>query len=143
MKRPLNIRQERFCELVASGNSATQAYIEAGYKVSEKVAGTNGPRMLQNAGIKARISNLRAPQTKKTLSSRDEKRELLREIFMEKSHKLPDRLRALELDAKLAGQFEPDRTEIDVGQRSLQSIKERAATVVSTLVNRYRTTERS
>jgi hypothetical protein len=46
-------------------------------------------------------------------------------------------------DSRLAGHYEPDRTEIDVVPSTMQSIRERAATVVSTFAARYRTAERS
>ena len=137
MKRPLNIRPQRFCEPVASGNSATQAYIEAGYKVTEKVAGTNGPRMREYAGIKARISGLRASRTKKILSSRDHKRAMLFDKIDNPTVKMQDRLRAMELDAKLAGQFEPIRVEVDSGAKTLLSLKERADQVCSMLARQY------
>jgi hypothetical protein len=55
--------------------------------------------------------------------------------------KKPDPLRAIELYSKLLGHFEPDRTEIDVGPKTLLSIKERAAQLTSALARRYRIEE--
>jgi len=137
MKRPLNIRQKRFAELVASGMPATRAYMEAGYSRDPRIAEANAFRLMGNDGVKAVIAKLRVPQTKAALSSRDHKRAMLREVFENPAVKMQDRLRAIELDARLAGQFEPDRTEIEVGERSLQSIRERAKEVCSALVRRY------
>jgi hypothetical protein len=51
--------------------------------------------------------------------------------------KTQDRLRAMEIDARLAGQFEPDRTEIEVGPKTLLSIKERAEQIRHDIARRY------
>lgn len=50
----LNEKQQQFVERYLVCLNATQAYKEV-YGVSDKVAGTNGPRLLENAGIKAAI----------------------------------------------------------------------------------------
>lgn len=135
--KALNVRQERFCEFVAAGESQTDAYLKAGFKVSKSVARRNAARLLTNADIQMRVSELRKPQTKAALSSRDHKRALVMRIMEDPTVKMQDRLRAMEIDARLAGQFEPDRTEIDVGPKTLLSIKERAAQVSSALARRY------
>jgi phage terminase small subunit len=139
--KPLNVRQERFAELVAGGMTGTEAYIQAGYKVTEVVARTNAARMLSNAGIKAKIAALRKPVTRKTMLSRDRKREILYQIAESSKEKAVDRIRAMEVDARIAGHFEPDRTEIEVGPKTLLSIKERATQVASSLVSRYQSKE--
>ena len=51
MDKPLNIRQQRFAEFVVSGMTATQAYIRAGYKTTEKEAGANSARLIENDKI--------------------------------------------------------------------------------------------
>lgn len=137
IERPLNVRQERFCELVASGKNQAEAYVEAGSKVTKLAARNHAARLAAKDSIKARIAQLRAPKTREILSTRDDKRSLLRHVFENPTVKMQDRLRAIELDAKLAGQFEPDRTEIDVGPRTLQSIRERAETIHSAMVAKY------
>lgn len=52
--------------------------------------------------------------------------------------KMGDKLRAIDLHSKLLGHFEPDRVEVDVGEKTLLSIKERAAQVASTLARTHR-----
>jgi hypothetical protein len=123
--------------LVAGGSSGTDAWIEAGYKCTRQSARALAAKELAKDNIKARIAVLRAPKTRDILSTRDDKRALLRHVFENPTVKMQDRLRAIELDAKLAGQFEPDRTEIDVGPRTLQSIRERAETIHSAMVAKY------
>ena len=136
-RQGLNSRQERFCELVAAGENQTEAYIKAGFKASRENARRNSARMTANDLILKRIAELRKPVTRKTLSARDHKREMLYLIMEDTSQKIEARLKAIEIDAKLSGQFEPDRTEIQLGNSTLQSIKERAMQVAGALVSQY------
>jgi phage terminase small subunit len=52
-----NAKHEHFCQLVSNGESATQAYILAGY--SENGAKQSAARLLTNADVCARIDYLR------------------------------------------------------------------------------------
>lgn len=63
----LTQKQRRFIdEYIISGN-ATQAYLKAGYKVSESVARRNASRLLTNADVKAEIERRNAEiQSEKT-----------------------------------------------------------------------------
>lgn len=137
MKKALNVRQERFCELIAAGEVPADAWINAGHKVSRNVAKSAANRSLTNVDLRSRIAELRKPQTKKALLSRDRKREILAEIAIDSTATRSDRIRAMEVDAKLAGHFEPDRVEVEAGPKTLLSIKERAAQVSSALARRY------
>lgn len=137
MKRPLNTRQERFCEFIAAGESQTDAYLKAGFQVDKSVARRNAARLMTNADIQNRLAALRGVQTRAALSTRDHKRRTLLILMEDPRQKTSDRLRAMEIDARLAGQFEPDRTEIEVAPKTLMSIKERAAHVSSALARRY------
>lgn len=109
--------------------------MKTGYKVSRDVARTNAAESLAKPHIKARVAELQKPVTAKPLMSRDRKRELLAKIA-EGSAKDTDKIRAMEVDAKLAGHFEPDRAEIEIGPKTLLSIKERAALVSSALARK-------
>jgi phage terminase small subunit len=137
--RKLNIRQERFAELVAAGMPATRAYSEAGYSSDPRIAEAHACRLVENGGVKARIAELRKPQTKKSLLTRDRKRELLRDIAENPLASTDNRIRAMAEDSRMAGHYEPDRTEIEVGQRTLLSIKERAMQLSRALGRRYLT----
>jgi hypothetical protein len=92
---------------------------------------------MTNDGVRNRIAELRRPQTKAILSTRDHKRGLLMAIMCDEKQPMAHRLRALELDARLAGQFEADRTELEVGPKTLFSIRERALQVAGGLARRY------
>jgi phage terminase small subunit len=68
----LNEQQERFCRAIVEGMSGNEAYVEAGYKVSnDATARANASRLLSNANICERIAELRKPlaaQTSVTLA---------------------------------------------------------------------------
>jgi phage terminase small subunit len=136
-RQGLNSRQERFCEFIATGECQTEAYIKAGFKTTKEAARGNAARLIAKDSISRRISELRKPVTRKALSARDHKREMLYLIMEDRSQKIEARLKAIEIDAKLSGQFEPDRTEIQLGNSTLQSIKERAMQVAGALVSQY------
>ena len=61
-KNRLNIRQDRFCELIATGECQTDAYIKAGFKTSRDNARKNAARMTTNDDILKRIAELRKPE---------------------------------------------------------------------------------
>ena len=137
MKKALNVRQERFCEFIAAGESQAEAYLKAGYKVPRADARKHAAAAMTKHDIRARIAELRKPQTKAALLARDRKREMLRDIAEDLTAPVDARIRAMAEDSRMAGHYEPDRTEIDVGQRTLLSIKERAAQLSCALGRRY------
>jgi Terminase small subunit len=64
-----------FCQAIASGRSAIEAYKLAGYK--ESSAKANATRLVGNDGIASRIAELRAQQSAKSELSRDQFRQFL------------------------------------------------------------------
>ena len=55
----LSAKHKAFCdEYLANGMNATQAY-KSIYKVTDKVAGTSGPRLMENVGIKQYLQEQR------------------------------------------------------------------------------------
>jgi len=135
-KRSLLPRQERFCEFIASGMSGTDAWLAAGYKVERNVAKANASESLTKPDVAARIAELRKPQTEKALLTKDRKRALLMEFAEDPQIKTPDRLRAIELDAKLAGHFAPEQVTLEKGPNPLDDLSERANRVASILNRR-------
>lgn len=79
--RKLTVRQERFCELIASGKSGVDAWLEAGYEVSRDVARTNAAESLAKPRIQARIAELRKPQTKAALRKKEDNLRFLAEVI--------------------------------------------------------------
>src|ERR1035437_5053964 len=57
--KPLSVRHERFCQAIVDGMGAGDAYRHAGYKCANATARANGARLLTNANVRARISELR------------------------------------------------------------------------------------
>jgi hypothetical protein len=131
--RPLTARRERFCALIASGESQADAWIKAGYKVSREVARRNAAESLTIPAVAARVAELLQTKTKKLLLSRDAKREMLAKWAEDPNAKLSDRIRAIEIDAKLAGHFEPKQHVVETGPRTLASIEERARRISAVL----------
>lgn len=74
-------KQIRFCDEYMIDLNATQAAIRAGY--SARSAGTNGPRLLGNAGVRARIDEAMAEQSRRTgVTAERVVRELARLAFV-------------------------------------------------------------
>lgn len=116
---------------MAAGSSAGRAYEKAGYLSQGNVADSAAERLLRNVGIKNRIAELRKPVTKKLLLTKDRKREILRDIAEDAARPTMVRLRAIEVDSKLAGHFEPDQVVIETGPKTLDAVRERARTMAS------------
>lgn len=56
-----NVRHEKFARLVAAGDPASRAYIEAGYKAAtDTAARANGARLIANDSVASRIAEIRA-----------------------------------------------------------------------------------
>lgn len=76
----LNPRHEAFAQLVANGNSDTQAYFEIYKTKSRNVARINASRLLTNASVRARIRFLQDQNAALNALSRAEKRFILAKI---------------------------------------------------------------
>jgi phage terminase small subunit len=131
--KKLSIRQLKFCERIACGDKNGPAYLAAGYEVSTTVAASNGFALLKNPLVAAKIYELKTAETAANVLTRDRKRELLREFAENEKASLEVRIRAMAEDSKMAGDYEPDKIEVDAGDKTLASIKARAAKVASAL----------
>ena len=96
------------------------------YSHDPRVAESNACRMMENDGVKARIAELRKPQTEAALLTKERKREILRRIVEDDTRNLQDRLRAMAEDSKLAGHYEPEKQQIDHRVSNLDEIRKRA-----------------
>jgi phage terminase small subunit len=65
--KSLTVRQERFCELIVEGKDGTAAYLGAGWTCSREAAKVSASRLLTLDNIKAKIAELRKPQTAESL----------------------------------------------------------------------------
>jgi len=131
-----NKRHEEFAQLVGTGETPTAAYRKV-YKAKGLTAESCASRLMKHAKVLQRIEEIRAQYAKRVeqklenrFLSLDEKREFLRQVVTTpvdavvgtRLHQgyskggaptMPDKLRALELDAKLAGEFR-ERVEVQV-----------------------------
>jgi len=109
MKNP---RWERFAQLVASGQSGAAGY-QACYPVAKASAEAAASRLLRNVTVSARVAELRkASATMNTLTVQ-RRRELLSAMAEDPNEKTANRIKAIELDAKLAGELN-DKPQINV-----------------------------
>jgi phage terminase small subunit len=121
-EKPLNDKQRLFVLGVFEGKNATQAYLDAGYKVKESVAAANASRMLKNANISAYLEELRTSREEKTKLNFDRKRERLAQIAETGAD--PDALRAIQIDNLMMGHNKP--TEFK-GEVTLKAIMDEIA----------------
>lgn len=151
----MNIRQERFADLVASGMAAAPAYIEAGFKVSPDVAKANASRLLANASVRARVDELRAKASEKAEMKRsdlvallsaaittpigqiDENHALAQEVVIETSGrrrvKSMGKIEAARLLCEILGWKSPEQHVVEAKPSTLESLQERARFVRSGL----------
>ena len=114
----MTAKQQRFCEEYLIDLNATRAAIRAGY--SPKSAKTNGPRLLENAGIRARVEAMMARLSRRTgVSAERVVRELARVAFAS----MPDAV-----DMRTAT-LKPDATDDD--RAAIASVAELRASSVS------------
>lgn len=151
----MNIRQERFAELVASGIPASRAYPEAGYSNKGRSAEANATRMMENDEVKARIGKIRA----KMSAMMDLKREnlarhlyavvmtpigeldanspLVQEFSIDregrKRIKMIGKIESARLLCEMMGWKEPEQHVIEAGPRHLDAIRARAREICSPL----------
>lgn len=109
-----NPRHERFCQELAQGKSATEAYINAGYDVgSDKSAGEAGSRLSKNVKIQDRLRELQgraAADVEVTVQSLLREAATIQAAALE-AGQMSAAVAALTAKAKLAGKW-VDRKEI-------------------------------
>ena len=128
-----NPRHELFCQAIASGRPALEAYKLAGYKKSSAKA--NATRLMENDGISSRIAELRAQQSAKSEFSRDQFRRFLINVIQAKPEQasmqnplceiamtkkgpapvFPDKLGAAAQLAKLTGWNSVEKVSVEAG----------------------------
>ena len=113
-------KQKLFCEhYLSNGLNATQAY-KSVYNVSDKVAGTSGPRLMENVGVKEYLSQ----QQEKTVKKLQIKKEdLIQDLIdikeQNKADAPPFAIKAIEVINKMLGFNEPERQDITITEQPL------------------------
>ena len=112
--KELNARQERFCQALVGGMSATQAYVDAGFKAKD--ARQAASQLLTNINVKARLDELRASTAQAAQKSRED---ILRDLGWgidkaKENGSVSDLVRAVAQYSKMCGYDAPAKVEADL-----------------------------
>jgi phage terminase small subunit len=133
----LNRRQQLFCQYIAEGESQARAYLKAGFKANTiQQAGSNAIRLIRTERVASYLSKLKELNFAKNALSVSEKRaflaravrtpvgeiteasDLAQEVTFSEGKegssrkvRAVDKLKAIELDSKISGDFYADRNE--------------------------------
>jgi hypothetical protein len=107
-------QHELFCQNLIKGMTQQAAYLAAGYKCTERSAQANASALLASPKIMAYMAELREKAEKEAVMDVTEKRQTLANIARDAVDMKPvDRMRAIDLDAKLAGHYAPEELNIN------------------------------
>jgi len=102
----LNERQQKFCEFYAKGESATKAYMDAGYSTkSEGAAAVSSSKLLRNPKIVEEIAKLSVKTRTSAIATITEIKEFWTQTLQSVEEEMPHRLKASELLVKSEGGF--------------------------------------
>jgi|TARA_R100000306_G_C4341821_1_gene125626 hypothetical protein len=124
----LSPKQLTFCAFIANGDKQTDAYLKAynTKKLSRKGASTEASKLMRQGKIKDHVEKLKADMavSKSALMNRDREWILheVTQVIKDDEARHSDRLRALEILAKIRGLYE-DSSEDVVEHRSSEDIK--------------------
>lgn len=116
----LSAKHQAFCdEYLANGMNATQAY-KSVYKVTDKVAGASGPRLMENVRIKEYLQQ----QGEKTAERLQITKEgLLQDLMQIKENNIDTRpataMKAIEIINKMSGFDAPIKQDITISEQPL------------------------
>jgi phage terminase small subunit len=107
MKDKLTPKQEKFIQNIIKGMSQRQAYRDAFNpdNTSDKTVDEKACRLFNEDKIQARYSDLIKELEKEAIMTALEKRKLLKELALDKENSVNDRLKALDIDNKMAGEY--------------------------------------
>ena len=116
----LSAKHQSFCdEYLANGMNATQAY-KSVYDVSDKVAGSSAPRLLENARVKEYLQQEREKTSQRLQISKEE---LLRDLQDIKNRNKGVRdataMKAIEIINKMSGFDAPIKQDITISEQPL------------------------
>jgi len=115
-----NARHEKFAQLVCDGKTYTESY-KLLYP-NNSAPNQSGYNLYHDPRIKARVEELREEVALRSVMTMSRKREILRQmaegmiptsVYNKDSGETFDALQALLADAKLAGEFAPDKLKIE------------------------------
>lgn len=101
-----NPKHEMFAQLVANGNSETDAYFDIYKTKSRNVARKNAARLMSNASMRARVRALQEENARANALSRAEKRNILAGLARDDSLGAKERISAIQEDNRMTGESE-------------------------------------
>lgn len=116
MARALTKKRKLFAEATVDGLNGPQAYSAAYGKDAGKNAKVRAWELRKNPQVAAYIAELQAKAEAPRTLARIRKRQLIAEMVEEKVAKKKqltgEQIKAMELDCRIAGHFEPDKVEV-------------------------------
>ena len=103
----LTAKQEKYVQGLVKGLSQRQAYKEAydAENMQDNSIDTEAWKLMQNPEISQRYSELMSKLEDETILTVKEKRRMYREFAQDKSLSMTDRLKAMDQDSKLGGEY--------------------------------------
>lgn len=107
MDDKLTPKQEKFIQNIITGMTQRQAYRAAFNpdNTSDKTVDEKACRLFNEDKIQARYQDLIKELEKEAVLTALEKRKLLKELALDKENSVNDRLKALDIDNKMAGEY--------------------------------------
>lgn len=107
MNDKLTPKQEKFILNIVSGMSQREAYKDAydAENMKDESIDCNACKLFNDAKIKQRYEDLIKELEKEAVMTALEKRKLLKEMALDKDNSINDRLKALDIDNKMAGEY--------------------------------------
>jgi len=134
----LSPKQLTFCAFIANGEKQTDAYLKAYNvkKLSRKGASTEASKLMKQEKIKERVEQLRADKavSKSALAGRDKDWIVheVTEIIKDDEARHSDRLRALEILARIRGLYD-ESSQVTVEHRSSAEVRKELEEKLSAL----------
>jgi phage terminase small subunit len=107
MKDKLTAKQEKFIQNIIKGMSQREAYKDAynAENMKDETIDTEACLLFNDQKIAKRYSDLIKELEKEAVMTAIEKRMLLKEMALDKENSINDRLKALDIDNKMAGEY--------------------------------------
>ena len=112
----LTPKQERFIQNIVSGMSQRQAYKDAynAENMKDETIDNEAYKLFNNNEISIRYKELMQQLEDEAIMTAIEKRRMLREMALNKENSITDRIKAIDTDNKMAGEY-TTKIEGDIG----------------------------
>ena len=103
----LTVKQEKFVQNILNGMTQRQAYKDAynAEKMKDETIDSEACILLKDRKVSERYQELLKEMEKAAVMSALEKRKLLKEMILNDKNSMGDRLKALDIDNKMSGEY--------------------------------------